>query len=101
TSCPRGVTVYAARRPRQCLLPPERSCPVRSYALRSLILLVVSAWIPAGLVAPHAYASVHSGAWQVLGAARTLPTLYRPAGLALDARGDLYVADSGNFPVVE
>jgi DNA-binding beta-propeller fold protein YncE len=37
----------------------------------------------------------------VLGAARTLPTLYQPAGLAVGSRGNLYVADSGNFRVVE
>jgi sugar lactone lactonase YvrE len=27
--------------------------------------------------------------------------VYRPAGLAVDASGNLYVADSGNFRVVE
>src|SRR5947209_11700256 len=82
------------------LLPPERSCPVRSPALCCLILLGISAWISAGLAAP-AYGSAQSGAWQVLGPARALPTLYSPAGLALDPRGNLYVADSGNFRIVE
>src|SRR5579872_1762530 len=39
--------------------------------------------------------------WTVLGAARSLPTLSRPAGLAVDARGNLYVADTGNHRIVE
>jgi DNA-binding beta-propeller fold protein YncE len=42
-----------------------------------------------------------AGNWQVLGAARTLPAPSRPAGLALDGRGNLYVADTGNHRIVE
>lgn len=30
-----------------------------------------------------------------------LPTLYHPTGLAVDAKANLYVADSGNFRIVE
>ena len=39
--------------------------------------------------------------WQVLGAARNRPTFYRPAGVAVDRRGRVYVSDSGNFRVVK
>src|SRR5579864_6037539 len=42
-----------------------------------------------------------AGGWTVLGAARSLPTLSQPAGLAVDARGNVYVADSGNHRIVE
>jgi tripartite motif-containing protein 71 len=42
-----------------------------------------------------------AGGWTVLGAARSLPTLSRPAGLAVDARGNVYVADTGNHRIVE
>ncbi len=72
-----------------------------SPALRYLILLSISAWIPAGVMAAPASGSVHPGTWQIVGPARALPTLYRPTGLAVDPRGDVYVADSGNFRIVE
>src|SRR5712692_4490650 len=42
-----------------------------------------------------------AGGWKVLGAAGSLPTLSRPAGLAVDARGNVYVADTGNHRIVE
>jgi sugar lactone lactonase YvrE len=74
---------------------------MRSSALRYLLLLTLPLGLPAGMGAPAAHASPQSGIWQVLGAARTLPTLYQPAGLAVDARGNVYVADSGNFRIVE
>jgi hypothetical protein len=74
---------------------------MRSSAIRILILLVLSLGVPAGLHAAPAHASSPMGTWQVLGAARTLPTLYRPAGLAVDVTGNVYVADSGNLRVVE
>lgn len=53
----------------------------------------------ANAAAPHTPAL--AGTWQVLGAAHGLPTLYQPAGLAVDSNGNVYVADSGNFRVVE
>ena len=37
----------------------------------------------------------------MLGAARSLPTLSRPAGLAVGARGNVYVSDTGNHRIVE
>ncbi len=49
----------------------------------------------------HAEALPLAGTWQVLGAAATLPTLYQPAGLIVDRKGNIYVADAGNFRVVE
>lgn len=42
-----------------------------------------------------------TGSYKVLGAAGSLPTLNRPAGLAVDARGNVYVADTGNHRIVE
>jgi tripartite motif-containing protein 71 len=39
--------------------------------------------------------------WTVLGAAGSLPTLSQPAGLAVGARGNVYVADTGNHRIVE
>lgn len=42
-----------------------------------------------------------AGSWIVLGAAGSLPTLSRPAALAVDARGNVYVSDTGNHRIVE
>src|SRR5579859_5972898 len=70
---------------------------MRPFIMRSLILLALSLVS----LAHAAHAAPVSGQWQVLGDARTLPTLYRPAGLAVDARGNVYVADAGNYRVVE
>src|SRR4051812_36836672 len=41
------------------------------------------------------------GSWKVLGAASSLPKLSRPVGLAIDARGNVYVSDTGNHRIVE
>ncbi|GAC1399632.1 MAG: hypothetical protein NVSMB52_13190 [Chloroflexota bacterium] len=41
------------------------------------------------------------GTWEVLGAARYLPTFYKPTDLALDAHENIYVLDSGNRRVVK
>src|SRR5579859_142809 len=41
------------------------------------------------------------GGWKVLAAAGSLPTLSRPAELAVGARGNVYVADNGNHRIVE
>src|SRR5437588_5780607 len=57
--------------------------------------------MPAGLRPAPAHASPLSGTWQVLGPAGSLPTLYHPGGLAVDSQGNVYVADSGNFRVME
>ena len=40
-----------------------------------------------------------AGGWTALGAAGSLPTLSRPAGLAVGARGHVYVLDTGNHRV--
>jgi len=45
--------------------------------------------------------AANAGSWKVLGAAGSLPTLNRPAGLAVDVRGNVYVADTGNHHIVE
>src|SRR5437588_9937583 len=42
-----------------------------------------------------------AGGWTVLGAARSLPTLSRPAALAVGGRGNVYVSDTGNHRIVE
>ena len=41
------------------------------------------------------------GGWTGPPAARSLPTLSRPAGLAVGARGNVFVADTGNHRIVE
>jgi DNA-binding beta-propeller fold protein YncE len=48
-----------------------------------------------------ARAAGSSGAWQVLGSARSLPIFYHPAGVAVDPRGNVYVTDSDNTRVLE
>src|SRR5947209_16786823 len=42
-----------------------------------------------------------AGGWTVLGVARSLPTLSRPAALAVGGRGNVYVSDTGNHRIVE
>lgn len=65
-----------------------------SAALAGLWLLVCAGWVPGE-------AAGAGGSWQVLGAARSTPDFYGPAGVAVDARGQLYVADTGNARVVK
>ncbi|HEX8917142.1 MAG TPA: NHL repeat-containing protein [Chloroflexota bacterium] len=74
---------------------------MRGPRILRFLLLALLLGLPGGMAAPSVQAAPVSGTWQVLGAAGSLPTLYRPAGLAVDARGNLYVADAGNFRVVE
>jgi sugar lactone lactonase YvrE len=57
--------------------------------------------IPGPPAAGAAGSPATAGGWTVLGAARSLPTLSRPAALAVDARGNVYVADVGNHRIVE
>jgi sugar lactone lactonase YvrE len=57
----------------------------------------ISGPLPAGAMGVPATAR----GWTVLGAAGSLPTLSRPAGLGVDARGNVYVADTGNHRIVE
>jgi sugar lactone lactonase YvrE len=40
-------------------------------------------------------------AWQVLGPARQGPVFYRPAGVAADGAGNVYLSDSGNFRIAK
>ena len=74
---------------------------MRVPAIRFLIVLLVLIGIPESLRTGAAHATPFPGTWQVLGAARTLPTLYRPMGLAADVHGNVFVADSGNFRIVK
>lgn len=65
--------------------------------LTLLPLLILMFFTTPGRAAPLA----GPGAWQVLAAARTLPDFYVPHGLTIGGRGNLYVADSGNFRIVK
>ncbi|HLJ65851.1 MAG TPA: NHL repeat-containing protein [Chloroflexota bacterium] len=72
--------------------------PPAVFLVSALLLLVA---LPSGMPTAGVLAAPLPGSWQVLGAARTLPTLYRPGGVTVDSIGHVYVADSGNFRVVE
>src|SRR6516225_7922896 len=69
--------------------------------LASSMPLGLAGTIPGPLAAGATGILATAGTWQVLGAAGSLPTLSRPAGLALDARGNVYVSDTGNHRIVE
>lgn len=70
-------------------------------ALASGMSVGMSGTIPGPPAAGATGNPATAGGWTVLGAARSLPTLSRPAGLAVDARGNVYVADAGNHRIVE
>jgi hypothetical protein len=74
------------------------------WAATATAMLTLAAVLAGGTGAPPALADrtgTAGGSWEVLGAACSLPTFSQPTDVTVDARGNVYVVDSGNRRIVK